>query len=80
MKQDSMTFEASMHRLEEIVRAMERGDTPLEQSLQLFEEGTALVKQCTAQLDAAELKLSVVSKDEDGKPVETEVADAADLS
>lgn len=44
MNNDSMQFEAAVARLEEIVRAMEQGDLPLEQSLQLFEEGTGLVK------------------------------------
>ena len=40
---ESLQFETAMNRLEEIVRAMEKGDLPLEQSLQLFEEGTGLV-------------------------------------
>ena len=40
MNQENQTFEASMTRLEQIVRAMERGDVPLEESLKLFQEGT----------------------------------------
>ena len=43
--ESSQNFEQSMARLEQIVRAMERGDVPLEQSLKLFEEGTALVRR-----------------------------------
>ena len=39
-----MTFEAAMARLEEIVRALESGNAPLDVSLGLFEEGVALVK------------------------------------
>ena len=43
MNQQNQTFEEKMHRLEQIVRAMERGDVALEESLKLFQEGTALV-------------------------------------
>lgn len=66
------TFEASMGRLEQIVRAMERGDVPLEQSLKLFEEGTALIRKCGALLDQAEMQVRQVTKGSDGAPVETE--------
>lgn len=61
-----------MQRLEQIVRTMERGDVPLEQSLQLFEEGTALVRQCGSLLDRAEMQVKQVMKGPDGAPVETE--------
>ena len=46
MNQENQTFEASMARLEQIVRAMERGDVALEESLKLFQEGTELVRNC----------------------------------
>ena len=46
MNQQYQTFEASMTRLEQIVRAMERGDVALEESLKLFQEGTELVRNC----------------------------------
>ena len=68
----SRTFEQSMQRLEQIVRTMERGDVPLEQSLQLFEEGTALVRQCGSLLDCAEMQVKQVMKGPDGAPVEME--------
>ena len=48
--EQSQSFEQSMARLEQIVRAMERGDVPLEESLKLFEEGTALVRRCSGLL------------------------------
>ena len=51
MSKQSKTFEESMSRLEQIVRAMERGDVPLEESLKLFQEGTELVQTCTKLLD-----------------------------
>ena len=43
MSQKNPTFEENMQRLEQIVRAMERGEVPLEESLKLFQEGTELV-------------------------------------
>lgn len=73
--EQSKTFEASMQRLEEIVRTMERGELPLEQSLQLFEEGTALVRSCGKLLDEAELKIVKLMKGPDGAPVELEFSD-----
>ena len=55
MNQNNMTFEQSMQRLEQIVRAMERGDVALEESLKLFQEGTELVRNCNQLLDDAQL-------------------------
>ncbi len=68
----SKSFEESLKRLEEIVRQMEQGNVPLEESLKLFEEGTGLAGQCSAQLDAAELKVVRLMKGSDGNPVEME--------
>ena len=70
--EQSQSFEQSMARLEQIVRAMERGDVPLEESLKLFEEGTALVRRCSGLLDGAELQIKQVMKGPDGAPVEME--------
>ncbi len=75
--EQSKSFEASMKRLEEIVRTMERGEMPLEQSLALFEEGTALVRGCAAMLDEAEMKIVKLMKGSDGQPVELEYEDEA---
>lgn len=71
----SKNFEASMKRLEEIVRTMERGELPLEESLKLFEEGTALVRACGGMLDDAEMKIVKLMKGPDGQPVELEYED-----
>lgn len=62
------TFEAALSRLEEIVRALDGGDAPLDQSLALFEEGVGLVKLCSGKLDAAEQRVRILTKGEDGKP------------
>ena len=51
MNQQNQTFEQNMLRLEQIVRAMERGDVALEESLKLFQEGTELVRSCQKLLD-----------------------------
>ena len=69
MNQESKTFEASMTRLEQIVRAMERGDVPLEESLKLFQEGTELVQTCSKLLDNAQLQIKKVMTAADGSPV-----------
>lgn len=73
--EQSKSFEESILRLEEIVRTMERGELPLEQSLQLFEEGTTLAKSCSKLLDEAELKIVKLMKGPDGEPIEMEFED-----
>ena len=59
-----------MIRLEKIVHAMERGDVSLDESLKLFQEGTALVKSCGKLLDDAELQISKITVGDEGEPVE----------
>ena len=70
MSKKVMSFEENMQRLEEIVRAMERGDVALEESLQLFQEGTQLVEACTKLLDNAELEIKKIVADSNGTPTE----------
>ena len=69
MSNQNATFETNMQRLEQIVRAMERGDVALEESLKLFQEGTELVKNCSKLLDDAELQVKKVMTAADGTPV-----------
>lgn len=64
-------FEESMARLEEIVAILERGESTLDESLALFEEGTKLAAACSKQLDQAEQKILKLTKGPDGEPVET---------
>ena len=68
MNQENKTFEENMRRLEQIVRAMERGDVALEESLKLFQEGTELVRSCGKLLDDAELQVKMVMTAPDGTP------------
>ncbi len=70
MNAENKTFEASMARLEQIVRAMERGDVALEESLKLFQEGTELVRSCQKILDEAQLSVKKIMTAPDGSPVE----------
>jgi exodeoxyribonuclease VII small subunit len=55
-------FEECLQRLEVIVREMERGELPLEDSLKLFEEGVALSSSCRSELEAAEGKVEILLK------------------
>lgn len=75
MNQRNKTFEENMGRLEQIVRAMERGDVALEESLKLFQEGTELVRSCGKLLDEAELQVKKVLTDANGAPVEEAFSD-----
>ena len=70
MNNNSKTFEENMVRLDQIVRTMERGQVPLDESLKLFREGTALVQLCGKLLDEAELEVKKVISAADGSPVE----------
>lgn len=75
MNQQNMTFEASLQRLEQIVRILERGEAPLEESLKLFQEGTELVRTCGSLLEKAELQVKKIMTAPDGSPVEEEFRD-----
>ena len=75
MNKENKTFEANLQRLEQIVRAMERGEAPLEESLKLFQEGTELVRSCGKLLDEAELQVKKVMTAADGSPVLEDFAD-----
>lgn len=70
MNPANKTFEQNLARLEQIVRAMERGDVALEESLKLFQEGTELVQICGDILDKAELQVKKITVAADGSPVE----------
>lgn len=79
MNKQNATFEENMQRLEQIVRAMEQGDVPLEESLKLFQEGTRLVEKCGKLLDEAEMEIKKVVSDANGKPAEEVFIHAEDL-
>jgi exodeoxyribonuclease VII small subunit len=61
-KNDELSFEEGIQRLESIVEAMESGDLPLESLMQRFEEGTALAKLCQDKLAKAEVRIQQIEK------------------
>ena len=63
------SFEASLEALEEIVHQLEAGDLPLEKSLELFEDGIRLSRQCQERLNQAERRIEVLLRDNQGRPV-----------
>ena len=67
---EKFVFESAMKRIEEIVRLLEQGDAPLDQSLALFEEGTGQIKKCSAALDQAEQKVEMLVKTPEGPETE----------
>ncbi len=75
MNTKNKSFEENMQRLEQIVRSLERGDAPLEESLKLFQEGTGLVTSCGKLLDEAELQVKKIASAPDGSPMEEDFVD-----
>lgn len=64
------SFEKSIQRLGEIVESLESGEQPLEESLQLFEEGMKLSKSSQDILDKAEQRVEeLLGVDDQGQPV-----------
>ncbi|MFL6417440.1 MAG: exodeoxyribonuclease VII small subunit [Bryobacteraceae bacterium] len=59
-KERSLSFEASLEELERIVKELEKGDLPLEQSLTLFESGMKLSEECKRQLEEAETRVEIL--------------------
>lgn len=66
---EGKSFEASLAALEKIVRDLERGDLPLEESLRLFENGVKLSRECQERLSQAERRIEVLLRDAEGRPV-----------
>ena len=61
MPKKDPSFEQSYRQLEEIVRKLEAGGLPLDESIALFEEGMRLAQLCGRQLDTAELRITQIS-------------------
>ena len=68
-KTENRSFEASLEALERIVKQLEGGDLPLEKSLELFEQGIRLSRECQERLTQAERKIEVLLRDNQGRPV-----------
>ncbi len=72
MSEEKMTFEKSLEKLEEIVRTLESGRKPLDESINLYEEGVRLVKSCEGMLDDVEKRIKLLRPDANGEMQETE--------
>ena len=63
-----LSFEAALARLEEIVRTLEKGEAPLDQSIELYQEGDKLKRHCEARLKAAQARIEQIAFASDGSP------------
>jgi exodeoxyribonuclease VII small subunit len=61
-KMQKDTLESQLKRLEEIVESLEEGKVPLDEAVQLYEEGITLSKECAEKLRATELKIRKLAK------------------
>lgn len=68
------TFEESLDQLEAIVKRLEEGDMPLEESLELFEKGVKLSRDCRERLSKAERRIEVLMREADGEITLEEVS------
>lgn len=68
---DALSFEEAMARLEQVVSQLERGEVPLERSIELYQLGAKLKAHCDAKLKAAEEKVAVLMLDAEGNPAGT---------
>ena len=77
------TFERSLEELERIVRELEQGELPLERSLELFEQGVKLSRECQERLSQAERRIEILMRDNQGRATvrpfdpESELSDPA---
>jgi exodeoxyribonuclease VII small subunit len=71
-----MTFEDALRALEDVVRKLETGEVPLDDSIDLYERGELLRKHCQARLDAAQARIEKIVSGPDGKAVGTEPFEA----
>lgn len=70
-----MSFEEALKALQQVVRQLEDGDVPLDQSITLYERGEKLRAACQARLDAAQARIEAIVLDADGKPAGTKSFD-----
>jgi exodeoxyribonuclease VII small subunit len=71
----TLSFEAALQQLEQIVDQLERGQVPLEESISIYEKGQLLRRHCEALLKRAEMRVEKIQLSADGEPVGTEPLD-----
>jgi len=67
MPDSNQSFESSLDQLERIVRDLEQGDLTLEKSLELFEQGVKLSRECQERLSQAERRIEILMRDNQGR-------------
>ncbi len=72
---EKMPFERAIEELETIVKRLEEGKVPLEESVAIYERGEALKRRCEDLLRAAEARVEKITLDATGKPTGTEPLD-----
>ena len=72
----ALSFEDALKELERIVDHLERGEVPLDKSIEIYERGEALKTHCDTLLKAAEDRIEKIRLARDGKPTGTEPLDA----
>ena len=73
----ALSFEAALRALEDVVRRLESGDVPLDESISLYERGEALRRHCQARIDAAQARIEKIVVGADGAPASTRPLDDA---
>ncbi len=71
----ALSFEDALRALEEVVRKLESGEVPLDESITLYERGEELRKLCQTRLDAASARIDKIVAGADGQPVGTQPFD-----
>lgn len=61
------SFEEALKELENVVRRLESGEAPLDESIELYARGDALRQHCQARLDAAQARIEAIVADRDGR-------------
>ena len=73
-----MSFEEALRALQQVVRQLEDGEVPLDQSITLYERGEQLRAHCQARLDAAQARIEAIVLDAKGQPTGTKAFDGAE--
>lgn len=73
---EELSFEAALARLDDIVRLLEKGEAPLDQSITLYQEGDRLKRHCEARLKDAQARIEQIALGGDGRPAGLKPFDA----
>lgn len=73
----ALSFEEALKALEDVVRRLESGEAPLDESIELYARGDALRAHCQTRLDAAQARIEAIVADRDGRATGTRPFDEA---